>query len=221
MGFQGQQGDTGPKGDAGPKGDTGPQGPPGPALASFDGLDDLPCTLPSGSAGMTKLSWSVASDGGYQAVVKCLPNTTPPPPAPSPRLSLQVTENTDPFSFSTWQFGGVPLKYNVTVVNSGDADAANVVLAVQFESSASNPPSIPPVFASESPNPAGCSPPPKSITGFGTPQPSYSCNIGSVRAGGSVSVVLGAGPAGVGTLVQSIFLPNFNVGTTVSTTITP
>ena len=69
-GAQGPAGQTGPAGPTGPTGATGaqgPPGPPGPALASFDSLAGLGCTIGSQAGAI-----SIAYDGSGLAQIKCI-----------------------------------------------------------------------------------------------------------------------------------------------------
>jgi hypothetical protein len=89
QGPQGIAGDAGPAGPAGPVGAQGPQGPagprgePGPALASFDQLAGLPCTV-SGDTGSVEISY----DSGNEATIVCSVSTEPPPPPPASAIRV-------------------------------------------------------------------------------------------------------------------------------------
>ncbi|HUC34701.1 MAG TPA: hypothetical protein VMR48_03305, partial [Gaiellaceae bacterium] len=64
---RGQRGATGPAGPTGATGAQGPQGPPGPALASFDSLAGLGCTIGSQAGAI-----SIAYDGSGLAQISCV-----------------------------------------------------------------------------------------------------------------------------------------------------
>ena len=98
---QGRQGDIGP---AGPQGPAGVQGPPGPALASFDALAGLACTIEA-ETGTIAIDYDAVSGDAH---IRCVL-----PPAPS--ADLRINE----FSTGT---EGAPTDEFVEVAPSGPAE---------------------------------------------------------------------------------------------------
>ena len=112
QGQAGAQGEQGPQGEPGPPGPPGPQGEPGPVLASFDSIEELPCTR-NGNTGAIGLSY--AADG--TATLKCVLPPEPPPPC--------IDDWPNSFSSAT-NVGSLPGDvFQVRTINGRYCDAAD------------------------------------------------------------------------------------------------